>query len=172
MTIEIRESGMVFGQFEEVDVFLHEQALKQIRFGDHVKMVEFFVRTGSGKKAAVALVEARSSIPRACEDFLEEIRQKINYSLIVWFAALVGRHPIVLPLIPPNLGRVEHLKLPIKCYLVIPGVPDAQLQPFTDKLRKAMVAERRLWPINYEHIHVLNEVKATNIGLIGVPARN
>lgn len=172
MTISIRESGMVFGHFAESDVYLHEPILKQLRFGDHVKMVEFFVRIGRGKNSAVALVEARKSIPRECGDFLEEIRQKINHSLIVWFTSVVGRHQNVLSRMPPNLGRIEHLKLPIKCYLVIPGIPDDMLAPFTDKFRQIMIAEINLWPIKYEHIYVLNEAKAANIGLIGVPERN
>lgn len=166
--MEIQESGMLFGPFDEANCFHHERVLKEVGFGDHVKVVEFLLRTGSGKNDAVAFVEARSSIPRECDGFLNEVCLKMNHSLIVWFAAVVGRHPKLTPLLPSNLSKSDHLTLSIQCYLVIPDVPDKQLPPFTDKFRRAMLSARRLWPIRSEHIQVINQVRARKIGLIGV----
>ena len=166
MTITIEESGMQFGPFAADDLFAHEQVLKNVQFGDHVKMVEFIVRLNTGKMKAVAFVEARSSIPRKNDEFLEEIRHKINHSLIVWFASVIGRHPTVSTALPSHLRQLEHLKLALKCYLVIPGVPDEHLAPFTDKFRQIMASEINLWPIKPEHIRVLNRVRAIKAGLL------
>lgn len=166
MTITIEESGMQFGPFVADDLFAHEQVLKKVQFGDHVKMVEFIVRLNTGKTKAVAFVEARSSIPRNNDDFLDEIRHKMNHSLIVWFTSIVGRHPKVSAALPSHLRQIEHLKFALKCYLVIPGVPDEHLAPFTDKFRQIMAAEIHLWPIKPEHIRVLNRARAIKVGLL------
>ena len=166
MTIVIEESGMKFGPFAADDLFAHEQVLKKVQFGDHVKMVEFIVRLNTGKTNAVALVEARSSIPRNNNEFLDEIRDKMSHSLITWFASVVGRHPQVSPALPAHLRQRAHLKLVLQCYLVIPDVPDEYLPQFTDKFRQKMKAEIHLWPIKSENIRVLNRARANKVGLL------
>ena len=170
MTISITESGMTFGPFAETDVFELERILTNLSFGDHVSKVEFVVKAGSGESGAVRFVEAKSSIPRESGAFLDEIRQKMNHALAVWMGALIGRHPEVQHRLTANLSDVEHARLPIECYLVIRGVPDAMLPPFSDKFRQSMKSEQRIWAIRPERIKVLNENKARKIGLIGTPA--
>lgn len=170
MSKTIVESGMTFGPFAESDLFELERVLTKLDFGDHVNKAEFVVKVGTGKTVAVRFVEAKTSIPRESDAFLDEVRQKMNHALAIWIGALTGRHPKVKTLLPANLSRLEHAKLPIECYLVIPDVPDAMLPPFSDKLRRSMQSERRIWSIRSEHIQVLNTNKARKIGLIGTTA--
>jgi hypothetical protein len=169
MKISITESGATFGPFDREDLFELERILTNLNFGDDVSKVEFVINADSGKSGVVRFVEAKSSIPRESGVFLDEIRQKMNHAVAVWMGALTGRHPEVQPLLPPNLSQIEHARLPIGCYLVIPGVPDAMLPPITDKFRQSMKSERRIWAIRSEHIQVLNTSKARKIGLIVTP---
>jgi hypothetical protein len=166
MSVTIHESGMDFGPFPSENIFELEKVLKELDFGDHVSMVEFIVRKDSPARNSIVFVEAKSSIPRQHDGFMNEIRVKMHHAITTWFAAVAGRHPKVLTSIPTKLNRVEHLKLPLECFLVIPGVPDTMLPQFSEKFRQTLVSERKLWSIPDVNIQVLNEQKAQKVGLI------
>lgn len=166
MSLTIRESGVDFGPFAPDNIFELEKVLKELNFGDHVSMVEFIVRKDSPARNSIVFVEAKSSIPRQHDSFMSEIRTKMQHAISTWFAAVAGRHPKVLAKIPAKLNQTEHLKLPLECFLVIPGVPDSMLPQFSEKFRQTLVSERKLWSIPDVNIQVLNEKKAQKVGLI------
>jgi hypothetical protein len=166
MSISITESGMTFGQYAEEDIFEFEKVLSSIKLGEYVSKVEFIVRTGCGKKSAVAFVEARTTIPRESDGFFTDICMKMQHSLVVWFAAVCGRHKQLEARLSANLKLMAHLKLPIKLFLVLPTVPDSYLQPLSDKFRNMLRAEQKIWAINSADIFVINESRAIKFKLI------
>ncbi len=167
MSISIKESGVTFGDYSQEDVFELEKVLSAMKLGEHVCKVEFIVRTGVGKASAVAFIEAKSSIPKESDNFFTGICLKLTHSLVVWFAAVCGRHKNVETLLPSNLRLLSHLKLPIKLILVLPTVPDDKLQPMSDKLRRMLMAEQKIWAIKSSDINVINQTRAEKFGLIG-----
>ncbi len=166
MSISITESGVTFGSFAPDDVFEFEKVLTKLKFGDYVSKVEFVVRHGFGS-AAIVFVEAKRSVPRQSDVFFADVRLKMIHALTVWFTAVCGRHEQLLKFLPDNLNQIEHLKLPLKMYLVIPEAPDAMLPPLSDKFRQSLSAEQKIWAIRYSDISVLNESRAKKQGLIG-----
>lgn len=163
--INIGESGVVFGTFDGDDIFEIEKILTDIKFGDGVKKVEFIVKM-QDQSSSIALVEAKSSIPRNPKDFFEEIKLKMAHSLTVWFACACGRHGSLATKLPLNLNKSCNLASPLKLILVIPTAPDNMLPSLSDSFRKVLQVERVLWDIGYSDILVLNESKARTYRLI------
>lgn len=170
MTVTIQESGVVFGEFEAADLFAIERALCHQRLAEKgVKTVEFIVRQqqpGKSGKPLVSLIEARSSVPRQSGDLFEEIRLKMQHSLIVWFCTVSGRHPALSGDLPTNLSHSRHLRYTLRLILVVPTLPDAYLAQMTDTFRSAIKLDCRLWGIDHSAVMVLNESRAAKLGLI------
>jgi hypothetical protein len=167
MKLSITESGVVFGEFEEDDVFGIEKALIKHRFDQKgVKSVEFIVRQQHLNKPLVSLVEARSSVPRQPDAFFEEIRLKLQHTLIIWFCAVSGRHSALTGKLPENFSLAETLKLPLRLILVVPALPDAHIVPMTDAFRVALRLDCRLWGIDQSAVFVLNKSRAARLGLV------
>lgn len=174
MTLTIEESGVVFGEFESDDLLPIENALSRHRLAEKgVKTVEFIVRQhqgGRSGKLLVSLIEARSSVPRQTGAFFEEIRQKMQHSLIVWFCTVLGRHPALSGDLPANLSQSKHLCLPLRLILVVPTLPDAYLAQMTDAFRAAIRLDCCLWGIDHSAVLVLNASRAARLGLIKADA--
>ena len=130
MTVTIDESGMTFGPFAEDDLFHIEKVLHENPVGKGVCKVEFIAKLNSPKGGtSIALVEARSSIPRQSDDFFIEIQTKMTHSLTVWLTTVCGRHPKLKSYLPKQLNASTYAKLPVKLLLVIPEAPDSALPP-------------------------------------------
>lgn len=164
--IEIAESGVIFGPFEEGSVF---QIEKSEHLPTHVKPVEFaFV---SPKNSALVLVEAKSSFsrPENKTDFdknIQEIYQKLVDSLTVLISTKVGRHDEISNELPVLIRELEWGSLPIYLRLVIPTFQDSWLVPITDALRirlKHFLASLGVSELNFQ---VLNQRLATQQGLL------
>jgi hypothetical protein len=168
MTVAIHESGVTFGDFEDADIFLIEQAVAHSKLHENgVKSVEFVLRQEfSGKHPVVSLVEAKSSIPRDAKEFFNDVRQKMTQSLAVWFCAVLGRHSALNKLLPDRQHGVKVLSLPLKLILVVPKAPDAMLPQLTDQFRQALRTDRKCWAIEHSAILVLNESRAIKHGLV------
>lgn len=164
MTIHIEESGVVFGEFLPENVFEIEKARSVSQLGDGIKKVEFILHQAEENR--VIFLEAKSSYPREAEKFLTDIQQKMTHSLIIWFTAIVGRHDEIKTEIGEQLKRVRQLKRNIHLILVVPNMPSEHCVIASDKLRKALNVERRLWNIRECDIRVLNTEKAKRMGLV------
>lgn len=167
MSVQVHESGLTFGNFDEADVFLIEQAVAQVQLSAAgVKSVEFILRQERSGSLAISLVEAKSSIPRNSADFFAEIRQKMLHSLAVWFCTVLGRHTGLKPLLPEHQRSVKVLNLPLRLVLVVPQAPDAMLPQLTELFRRALGADQVIWGIDQSSIVVLNESRAIKHGLV------
>ena len=165
--VTITESGVTFGEFEHDNVFQIEKILTDLHYGDGINKVEFILKHKSNNPS-VLLVEAKSSIPRESDGFFEEIKLKMIHSLSIWFSTICGRHTSLKSSLVRNLKNTEDLALPIKLILVIPKLPDQLLEQISQKFKKSMEVERKIWNIDYAHILVLNESRARKYKLIEV----
>jgi hypothetical protein len=164
MTLQILESGVMFGDFEQDDVFEIEKSPAVARLGDGICKVEFICNQNQAKR--IVFLEAKSSYPRKADDFFKEIKAKMLHSLTIWVASVTGRHPDIKDGIGVNLQRTTALKKPIHFILVIPDMPSEHCGVASDKFRQYMSVERRLWNIKDRDIRVLNRQKAEQIGLV------
>jgi len=164
---QVVESGVTFGGYEEENVFHIEKILTDLQYGEGVNKVEFILKQGV-KNSALWFVEVKSSIPKEAFDFFNEIKLKIIHSLTIYFCVVCGRHSALQSYLTDRMKRRTNLKLPIKLVLVIPKVPDSYLNLISDKFKKVLEVERKIWDIKYEDIIILNENRARKYQLIGV----
>ncbi|KFL34034.1 MULTISPECIES: hypothetical protein [unclassified Sulfurospirillum] len=164
--VNIVESGVTFGAFKQDNVFLIEKVLTDLDYGDGINKVEFILKHKTGTSSVIFL-EAKSSIPKESDGFFEEIRRKMIHSLTLWVSTICGRHSSLKNSLAKNLKSKEDLLLPIKLILVIPKLPDELLEQISQKFKKSLEIERKIWDINYSHIMVLNESRARKYKLIG-----
>jgi hypothetical protein len=164
MTVQRLESGVLFGDFEQDDLFEIEQASAVSNLGHGIRKVEFVYHQARHNR--IIFLEAKSSCPRQSDAFIEEIKVKMLHSLSIWFAALSGRQCAVKDEIGKNLQKRAMLSKPIHFLLVIPSMPSEHCINLTHKLRKSLAVERRLWNIQDCHIWVLNVEKAKNYDLV------
>lgn len=164
MTVQIIESGVTFGDFAPEDVFEIEKSNAVKKLGDGVSKVEFIVK--QHQVSRIVFLEAKSSFPRESDAFFDQVKQKMVHSLIIWFSAVVGRHEAIKAEIGQNLQKILELKKPIQLILVIPNMPDKICFEATEKFRKVMRLDRRLWNIKETDIRVLNLNKVSKLGLV------
>jgi hypothetical protein len=116
--------------------------------------------------STVCLIEAKSSIPRETTAFFTDIKTKMIHSLTLWLLAVVKRQPAVQKELPPAMRHVADAAKPCMLILVIPPMPSHALVGASDKFRKVMGADLRLWNIGAQNVRVLNEEKARLYGLV------
>ena len=162
----VSESGVVFGEFSSENILQIEKVLTDLNYADGINKVEFILKQES-KNPTVLFVEAKSSIPKESDSFFEEIKFKMIHSLTIWFSTICGRHPSLQDSFANNLKNVEDLAMPIKLILVIPTIPDKYLEQISQKFKKSLEVERKIWNIDYSHIMILNESRARKYNLIG-----
>jgi hypothetical protein len=158
------ESGVLFGDFKQDDVFEIEKSPAVARLGDGICKVEFICKQNQAER--IVFLEAKSSYPRKADDFFKQITAKMLHSLTVWVAAVTGRHPEIKHAIGVNLQRTTMLKKPIHFILVIPDMPSEHCAIASDKFRQYMSVDRRLWNIKDSDIYVLNRQRAKRLGLV------
>jgi len=164
MSVQIEESGLLFGDFEAEDLFQIEKSTAVSNLGDGICKVEFVYHQEQTKR--IVFLEAKSSYPRQADDFFKEIKAKMLHSLAVWFTAVVGRHTAIKPEMGTNLQKTALLKKPIHFVLVVPNMPSEHCIGATDKFRQCFSLERRLWNIKDSDIRVINTEKAKKFGLL------
>lgn len=161
-SIEISESGVKFGPFDENNIFLIESLTENYFSPGGISRVEFVLKTGN----SVYLVEAKSSIPRETEYFFCGIKSKIVHSLILWFNLTLSRLSSANIDLPENLRDIQNLQQQIRLLLIIPDVPNELLPQFSEAFRSSLRKERLIWGIDYQNVLVLNKEKATGLGLV------
>lgn len=164
--VTVSESGVVFGEFVSENILLIEKILTDLNYGHGINKVEFILKQES-QKSTVLFVEAKSSMPRESDSFFKEINLKMIHSLTIWFSTICGRHSLLESSLAKNLSTIDNLALPIKLVLVIPTLPDKLLEQISQKFKKSMAVERKMWGIDYSHIIVLNESRARKYKLVG-----
>lgn len=164
--IVIQESGIEFGPFDDRDCFQIEKSGAVHNLGESIKLPEFIAYIKPIHEAAgyIAVVEAKSSIPRDNQAFLTGVKEKYINALTIYCSSLLGRLPEVLSEIPLGLQEVP-VQSKIKLILVIPDIPNEHLQPITDSLREKLKTERKLWGLEYQDILAFNKRLSVKHGL-------
>lgn len=163
--ITISESGMVFGPFDETQVY-HIEKSRLYNGINNVKTVEFILELGG---QTLQFVEAKSSSPRPTpdnnvdfDDFIVEISEKFLHSLNLYYSAILKRHEETND-IPNGFEKLNNENLSIKFLLVIKGHKIDWLPPICDALNRKMISYESIW--NFE-IAVINDDMALKRRLI------
>lgn len=160
--ITVRESGILMS-FDQADVFIPEKTDSYIRFnhfGIKICDIIWLYETPTAKE--ILLVEIKSSIPRnsldRC-DYFETIKQKMNDSLLWYFAVLTNK--IDANKIGVNLHKLSILKKPVKFVLIIPEMPAKHLSEARDMLQQFL---RPIAVMFQASVLVLNKTIAKRAG--------
>lgn len=166
--IEIKESNMVFGPFEESHFFYLEQSKLYKSVGENVKTVEFLY---SRDFSAVSFVEAKSSSPRqaahpqagdALDEYITDVTNKFLHSFSLYCSALMGRHESSND-IPEGLLHIDASLVKYKFFLVIHGDKGLELAHVREALIKKLRPYRKIWDLK---IFVFNDSMAQEYHLV------
>ena len=168
---------MAFGPFDEDSVFHIEKS----RLYCHVNLGRGQVPTAEllllkkpapalSKSPSLWLVEAKSSSPRPennmrFKDFIGEVKAKLNSSLCLFAAALLGRHTEYCDL-PDGFLKQDFSALEIKLILVLRGHKKEWLEPVSDALQKSLWSAARIWGFPSGNVVVINDEMAKRLRLI------
>ena len=162
--IEIEESGMQFGPFDESEIFYIESSelFKSIK---NAKTVEFILRGTDRLK----FVEAKSSSPQNKPDtkmnfdsYIRDISDKFLHSLNLYCSAILERHQESND-IPADFTTIDHSKIKILFLLIIKKSELDWLPPVNEALIKELSPYRSIWNLE---VAVLNEEMAREHKLI------
>lgn len=161
----VRESGMDFGPFPHDTLFQIESSAFVKGLGDGLKISEMVV-FWQGK---ICIIEAKSSSPthdnlHRFPVFCEEIREKLQNSLLLTFAMQAGRHGAeARQELPVNL-REAPTGTEVLFLLVIRGHQKGWLPPIQDGLNRALSTVLRCFGAS--KLLVLNDEQARTRGLV------
>jgi len=162
----VNESELQFGPFDVNDIFEPERSPGIAALGKGISKVEFILHSKNKAAHIVTLLEAKSTIPRETDVFFADIKTKMLHSLTVWALAIAGRQNAIYHELPQQLKRSSDLKHTLQLILVIPPMPDHALVGATEKFRKMMQPEIRLWSIPEQYVRVLNTKRVQAMGLV------
>lgn len=173
--ITIEESGAIFGPFNEADLFHIEKSEILRKLGDKIKTVEFVVVRNDNQ--ALVFVEAKSTCPNAAnrheneekekkyEKFFHDVAHKIEDSIRVTLAAILGRYGITRDVGQNMQGLTALAKRPLQFVLVFtdPKVEDSWLSGPKAELEKRLLSIRETWGLE---VIVMNRELAETYHLI------
>jgi len=164
MSVCINESGLLFGDYNDDDVFHIEKSKIHKDLDDCSKTVEFVLRFNADK---IYFIEAKSSSPQPGNEkdfnaFINEISGKIEHSMDIFFALIVERMKDTKGEFPCSFQRVDYSKINITALLVINGHKNEWLPPIKDALTKKLKRIIKTWNMQ---VAVLNHELAAAYGL-------
>lgn len=122
--VQIKESNMIFGDFQEDRIFKIEKSKLHNKIGDGIKVVEFLFLKDEYE---LDFIEAKSSSPRPTKDniirfneFIEEISDKFIHSFNLYYSAILKRNENYEE-INNNFLKLDSSKIKLKFILVIKG---------------------------------------------------
>lgn len=164
--IQINESNMIFGDFEENKVFQIEKSTLQQKAGNGIKVVEFILISNENE---LSFIEAKSSSPRPVKDnyvrfneFIKEISDKFIHSFNLYYSAIMKRN-INYTEINNRFFELDNKKLKFKFILVIKGHKTEWLMPLSDALKEKLSYHNTIWK---SQVIVMNDVLAEQYNLI------
>lgn len=164
--IEINESNMTFGPFEEDHIFHIEQSELYRSVGEKVRTVEFLYSRNFG---AISFIEAKSSSKKMTDgtsvgsnEFIDSVSEKFLHSFALYCSALLGRRESSND-IPEKLRKIDLSQAAINFFLVIHGHREEWLPPVREALIKKLKPYQKIW--NFE-IFVLNDTGAKKYHLV------
>lgn len=164
--VEINESNMVFGEFEEDKVFQIEKSIIHNKIGNGIKVVEFILLKNTNE---LNFIEAKSSSPRPTKDniirfdeFIGEISDKFIHSFNLYYSAILKRNENYSE-INNKFFQLDNSKLKLKFILVIKNHEIDWLMPISEALKKNLSYHNTIWK---SEIVVINEEIAKKHQLI------
>lgn len=172
MKITIPESDMLFGEFNEEDLFHIEKSNIYKDIGSNIKTVEFILK----QKNNIILLEAKKSCPNASnkdeshnkqtkfEEYYSSITDKFIESLQIFLASILNKLPDNSD-VGTAIKKIDDMKdIQIQFILVIKNAHDiAWLAEPLAELNNRLLQYRKICKIK---IKVLNEELAKEMGLI------
>lgn len=166
--IQITESNMIFGDFEEDKVFQIEDSKLHKNVGNGIKVVEFILLS---KENELSFIEAKSSSPRPTEnniirfnEFISEISEKFIHSFNLYYSSILGRcTDYEREEINDRFKNLDNSKIKFKFILVIKGHKVEWLMPLSDALKKNLAYHNTIWN---SQVVVLNDEMAKDYRLI------
>jgi hypothetical protein len=169
MSVCIKESGLLFGDYNDGDVFHIEKSQIYGALGSGIKTVEFVLRFNTEK---IYFIEAKSSAPKPNKEdikkdnfdtFINEIAEKIEHSLDIFFAVLVKRIEDTGKEFPSSFQKIDYSSIEVAALLVINNHKKEWLSPIKDALTRKLKRIMKTWKIQ---VAVLNQEMATKYHLI------
>lgn len=173
--ITIEESDAIFGPFHEADLFHIEKSEILEKLGSNIKTVEFVVVRKDNK--ALLFVEAKKSCPNSAhshdsrerkqkyEKYFTDIVQKIEDSILVTLAAILGRYGSTDEIGKNMQGMTALAKRPLQFVLVLtnPEIDISWLSGPKAELEKRLLSIRKTCGLE---ITVMNRELAEKYHLI------
>lgn len=164
--VQINESNMIFGDFEEENVFQIEKSKIHKNIGNGIKVVEFIL---VNNKKELSFIEAKSSSPRPVQgnvvrfnEFIDEISDKFIHSFNLYYSAILKRNRNYEEL-NENFINLDNSNIEFKFILVIKGHKIQWLMPLSDALKDKLAYHSTIWK---SKVVVLNDEMAKEYKLI------
>lgn len=164
--VQINESNMIFGDFEEDKIFQIEKSKLQKKIGNGIKVVEFIFLRNENE---LNFIEAKSSSPRPTKqnvirfnEFIDEISDKFIHSFNLFYSAILKRNNDNGE-INNTFFELDNSKIKLKFILVIKGHDLKWLLPISDALNKKLSYQNTIWK---SEVIVMNDTIAYKYNLI------
>lgn len=164
---------MVFGEFDEANLFHIEESKVYKTLGNGIKTVEFVLRYNEN---SIAFVEAKKSCPNAAnrseseekeqkfEEYYASVTEKFIASLQIYLACVLDKYEDVSEVGAELLNMKSLRDIQLKCILVIKNTEDITwLAGPLAELKARLLQMRKIWRIE---VAVLNEELARQYQLI------
>jgi hypothetical protein len=164
MSVCINESDLLFGDYNDDDVFHIEKSQIHKDLEDCSKTVEFVLRFDGDK---IYFIEAKRSSPQPGNEkdfnvFINEISKKIEHSMDIFFALIVRRIEDTKGEFPCSFQQLDYSRINITALLVINGHKIEWLPPIKNALTKKLKRIIKTWNVQ---VAVLNHELAAKYGL-------
>ena len=164
--VRISESGMVFGEYAEENVFQIEKSKLHDKIGNGIKVVEFILINEPNK---LNFIEARSSSPQPREDnmerfdeFIGEITDKFIHSFNLYYSGIMKRNN-GYDEISNKFFDINNSEVKFKFILVIKNHKKEWLAPLSEALKRQLIVHNTIWK---SEVIVINEDMAREYKLI------
>jgi hypothetical protein len=164
--VEIKESNMIFGDFEEDKIFNIEKSKLHNKLKNGIKVVEFVLLRNENE---LNFIEAKSSSPRPTKqnvirfnEFIDEISDKFIHSFNLFYSAVLKRNKDYGE-INNNFFELDNSKIKLKFILIIKGHEIEWLLPISDALKKKLAYQNIIWK---SEVIVMNDDIANKYKLV------
>lgn len=165
-TITILESGMKFGPFQLDECFYIEKSKIYQNIQQNLMMAEFLWLKQQKSQAKVWVVEAKSSVPREHDVYMNEVKDKLVNAFTLTLSSVLGRHEIGKNELPALFKKLKLSSVQFGFVLVINGVPQAYLSALQDALQLKLKSTLKVWALEANSVLVLNNEIAKQYGFI------
>jgi len=165
VSVTISESGLLFGEYEESELFHVEKSTIYKSLGDGICTVEFVLRRSLNE---ILFVEAKSSSPKPnnredFDEFITGVCEKFAHSIDIFFSLVLRRLDDRKNEMPASFREVEYSTSRLKLVLVIKGHDIRWLSPINDAIKRKLQRQLKTWLLE---IAVMNHDLADEYGLL------